>query len=123
MLGEMRSAALLAKGETRNAAALPAHIALRMATINSARALGLETETGSLEPGKSADLVAVDLNRPETQPVYNPVSQLVYACSREQVNHVWVAGRCLIQNREPTTLDAGAILAKAAEWRNRIAES
>lgn len=123
MLGEMRSAALLAKGTTGNAAALPAHKALRMATLNGARALGLDSETGSLEPGKSADLVAVDLNRPETQPVYNPVSQLVYACSREQVSHVWVAGRHLLNNREPTTLDMRTIMARSSEWRNRIAES
>jgi 5-methylthioadenosine/S-adenosylhomocysteine deaminase len=120
MLGEMRSAALLAKGETRNAAALPAHNALRMATLNGARALGLDAEIGSLEPGKSADLVAVDLNRPETQPVYNPVSQLVYACSRGQINHVWVAGRHLLKNREPAILDMQQIVANAAQWRNRI---
>ncbi|MEA3274827.1 MAG: TRZ/ATZ family hydrolase [Pseudomonadota bacterium] len=121
MIGEMRSAALLAKGETANASALPAHAVLRMATINGARAFGLEEETGSLEPGKSADLVAVDLNRPQTQPVYNPVSQLVYAAGRDQVRHVWVAGRQLIRDGQPTTLDAEAILEDAREWGARIA--
>jgi 5-methylthioadenosine/S-adenosylhomocysteine deaminase len=120
LIGEMRSAALLAKGASRNAAALPAAGVLRMATLNGARALGLEAETGSLEPGKSADLVAVDMNRPETQPVYNPVSQLVYACAREQVRHVWVAGRHLLRNREPTTLNGAGILARARDWGKRI---
>jgi 5-methylthioadenosine/S-adenosylhomocysteine deaminase len=92
-----------------------------MATINGARALGLDEETGSLEPGKSADMVALDFGRPETQPVYNPVSQLVYAAGRDQVRHVWVAGRQLIRDREPTTLDPKAILDAAREWGERIA--
>lgn len=120
LFGEMRVAALLAKGATRDAAALPAQAVLRMATLNGARALGLEAEIGSLEPGKSADLVAVDLNYPETQPVYHPVSQLVYACGREQVRHVWVAGRQLLKDRQPTCLDGADILARAGQWRTRI---
>jgi 5-methylthioadenosine/S-adenosylhomocysteine deaminase len=120
MLGEMRSAALVAKGDARSASALPAYQVLRMATLNGARALGLEQETGSLEPGKSADLVAVDLGWPETQPIYHPVSQLVYACSRSQVRHVWVAGRHLLRDGEPVTLDAREILARAREWGERI---
>ncbi len=69
-----------------------------MATINGARALGLEQEIGSLEVGKSADLAAVDLNRLNTQPVYHPISQIVYAAGREQVSQVWVAGRQLVRN-------------------------
>lgn len=120
MFGEMRSAALLAKGSTGNAAALPARQALRMATINGATALGLDQETGSLEPGKSADLVAVDLSAPETQPVYHPVSHLVYSASREQVRHVWVAGRQLLKDREALTLPVTAILDKASLWGRRI---
>jgi len=120
MLGEMRTAALLAKGDTGSASALPAYNALRMATINGARALGIDAETGSLEPGKSADLVAVDLSRPETQPVYHPESQLVYACSREQVRHVWVAGRQLLKDREALTLDEGELLTRVGHWRERI---
>jgi len=120
MFGEMRTAALLAKGATGDAAVLPARDALRMATINGARALGIDHETGSLEPGKSADLVAVDLGQPETQPVYNPESQLVYACSREQIRHVWVAGRHLLRKREALTLDEEAVLSKARQWREKI---
>jgi 5-methylthioadenosine/S-adenosylhomocysteine deaminase len=123
LLAELGTAALLAKGVAGAAAALPAHQALRLATINGARALGLDAETGSLEPGKSADLVAVDLGTPATEPVYHPVSQLVYAAGREQVRHVWVAGRQLIRDGEPTTLDPGEVLAEARDWGERIAAS
>lgn len=121
MLGEMRLAALLAKGVARSAAALPAPCALRMATLEGARALGLEEETGSLEIGKSADLVAIDLGHPNTQPIHNPLSQLVYAANHSQVRHVWVAGRQLLRDGQPTTLNSEEILAEARAWRTRIA--
>ncbi len=122
MLGEMRTAALLAKGVAGSASALPAHQALRMATLDGARALGLEEETGSLEVGKSADLVAIDLGYPATQPVYNPVSQLVYAANRSQVRHVWIAGRQLLHDGQPTTLNPQEILDEAHAWGLRIAK-
>jgi 5-methylthioadenosine/S-adenosylhomocysteine deaminase len=121
LLGEMQTAALLAKGVAGSASALPAYQALRMATWNGARAFGMEAETGSLEVGKSADIVAVDLGGPDTQPVYHPVSQLVYAASRDQVRHVWVAGRHLIRDGQPTTLEPAAILEEARAWAARIA--
>jgi 5-methylthioadenosine/S-adenosylhomocysteine deaminase len=121
MLGEMRLAALLAKGVAGSPAALPAAQALRMATLDGARALGLEEETGSLEIGKSADLIAIDLGHPNTQPIHNPLSQLVYAANRSQVRHVWVAGRQLLRDGQPTTLDAQEILDEARAWRARLA--
>ncbi len=121
MLGEMHLAALLAKGVAGSAAALPAPRALRMATLDGARALGLEEETGSLEVGKSADLVAIDLGYPNTQPIHHPLSQLVYAANGSQVRHVWVAGRQLLHDGQPTTLDSQAILDEARAWRARIA--
>ncbi len=121
MLGEMRTAALLAKAVARDASAVPAAAVLRMATINGARALGLAEETGSLEPGKSADIAAINLGAIETQPVYNPLSQIVYAAGRHQVSDVWVAGRQLLRKRELTTLDSEAISARAREWQARIA--
>ena len=121
MLGEMRLAALLAKGVAGSAAALPALQALRMATLDGARALGLEEETGSLEVGKSADLVAIDLGHANTQPIHNPLSQLVYAANGSQVRHVWVAGRQLLRDGQPTTLDSQEILNEARAWRARIA--
>ncbi|MEW8685340.1 MAG: TRZ/ATZ family hydrolase [Candidatus Thiodiazotropha sp.] len=120
MFSEMRSAALLAKGVAKDASALPAAKALSMATINGARALGLQQETGSLEPGKSADLVAVDLNRINTLPVYHPISQLVYAAGREQVSHVWVAGRHLVSEGSLTTLDLQQLSGHSRDWRERI---
>ncbi len=121
MLEEMRMAALLAKGVARAATALPAARALAMATLHGARALGLEAEIGSLRPGKQADLVAVDLGDLATQPVYNPLSQIVYAATRDQVTDVWVAGRRLLASRRLATLDEVEIRRKAAAWRERIA--
>jgi 5-methylthioadenosine/S-adenosylhomocysteine deaminase len=120
MFSEMRTAALLAKGVARDARALPAARALTMATLNGAKALGLADEIGSLEAGKSADLVAINLNNLHTQPVYHPISLLVYAAGREQVSHVWVAGRELIREGQLTTLDRKELLARASYWRNRI---
>ncbi len=123
MFSELRTAALLAKGVAADASALPAAKALSMATINGARALGLEQETGSLEIGKSADLIAVALDRLQSQPLYHPISQLVYACGRSQVRHVWVAGRQLVNEGSLTTLDAERLLKRAAIWQERIAEA
>lgn len=112
MLGEMRTAALLAKGASGDPTALPAAAALEMATLGGARALGLDEQIGSLEVGKFADFIAVDLSAPNTQPVYDPVSQLVYAAGREQVTHSFVAGRALMENRRLLTIDdAAAVLA------------
>ncbi|RTZ75034.1 MAG: TRZ/ATZ family hydrolase [Gammaproteobacteria bacterium] len=120
MLAEMQSAALLAKGVSGDPAALPAFQALEMATLNGARALGLEDQTGSLLPGKQADLCAIDLGALETQPVYDPVSQIVYAAGREQVTHLWVKGIPLMRERQLLTLDQPRILADADQWRQRL---
>ena len=120
LFGEMRSAALLGKAVAGDAAALPAHRVLRMATLNGARALGLEQETGSLEPGKWADVIAVDLGTPEAEPVYHPISQLVYATGRHQVTDVWVAGRQLLNKRALTTLDLEDISRRVREWGRKI---
>jgi 5-methylthioadenosine/S-adenosylhomocysteine deaminase len=92
IMQEMRTAALLAKAVAREAQALPAHAALHAATLAGARALGIDALTGSIVPGKAADLVAVNLRAPELAPCYDPVSHLVYAAGREHVTHVWVNG-------------------------------
>jgi 5-methylthioadenosine/S-adenosylhomocysteine deaminase len=118
---EMRVAALLAKGASRRSTSLPAQRALAMATLDGARALGLEREIGSIVPGKSADLAAVDLGALETSPCYHPISHLVYAAGREQVTHTWVCGRLLLDDRRLTTIDASELTAKAAFWQQRIA--
>jgi 5-methylthioadenosine/S-adenosylhomocysteine deaminase len=120
LLGEMRTAALLGKGVSGSASAVPAAEALRMATINGARALGLDSEIGSIELGKSADLVALDLRDPHTQPLYHPVSQLVYAAGRHQVRQVWIRGRQVIHDGAPTTLHLAEVLSEAQVWGARI---
>jgi 5-methylthioadenosine/S-adenosylhomocysteine deaminase len=120
MLSEMRMAALLAKIVAGDAAAVPAHAVLRAATIEAARALGIDARTGSIEPGKAADLAAVDLGTIETQPLYDPLSQLVYAAGREQVSDVWVAGRHVLRQRRLTTIDETEVLERAREWQQRI---
>jgi 5-methylthioadenosine/S-adenosylhomocysteine deaminase len=122
MFAEMRLAALLAKGQSHHAAAVPAFDALQMATLNPARALGLDHLIGSLKPGKAADIVAVNLTSVETTPCFNPISNLVYAAGREHVTHVWVNGELLLEERRLTTLDVRELAAKASFWQEKIAE-
>ncbi|MYM62888.1 TRZ/ATZ family hydrolase [Pseudomaricurvus sp. HS19] len=120
LLAEMRTAALLAKAVSGDASALNAHQALHMATLAGARALGLESEIGSLEAGKSADITAIALDELEQQPLYNPVSTLAYTQLSHKVSHVWVAGRKLLQDRRLLTLDETAIAGNARQWQQRI---
>ena len=120
MIGEMRTAALLAKGVSGNAAAFPASAVLRAATLGGAKALGMEHEFGSIEVGKSADMCAVDLSALRTQPVFHPLSQVVYAASSQQVSHVWVAGKALLEDGELLTIDEHALRARVREWGARI---
>jgi len=120
LLGELRTAALLAKAVSGDARTLAAPQALHMATLGGARALGIDGITGSLVPGKSADFIAVDLSAAATQPVYNVLSQLAYAAGRDQVTHSYVAGRALMRERQLLALDEAAILARAQEWREKI---
>jgi 5-methylthioadenosine/S-adenosylhomocysteine deaminase len=121
MLGEMRTAALLAKGVAGNAAAVSAMQALQMATLNGAKALGLDAEIGSLSIGKAADVVAIDLSEIETQPIFNPVAQIVYAASRQQVTDVWVAGKQLLKKRQLTSLDLADLKQRTAVWQQKLA--
>ncbi len=120
MFGEMRSAALLAKLASGNASAVPAATALQMATLNGARALGMDDEIGSLTPGKSADLVCVDLSDAATQPVHNPLSQLVYSASRDAVSDAWVAGRQLYGEDGFMIVDRQDIIARSNDWLSRM---
>ena len=123
MLSEMRTAALLAKGVTADASAINAHEALRMATLVGATALGLADETGSIEAGKWADLACVDLSHLNSQPVYDPVSQLVYTARADQVTDVWIAGKHQLDNGELTQIDTTNVLRRCNEWRDRFAAS
>ncbi len=123
MFGEMRSAALVAKAVANDARAFSAADTLRAATLNGARALGWEARIGSIEVGKQADLVAVRLDAIETEPVYDVISQLVYAAGRQQVSDVWIAGVRRLRDRVLTDLDLDDLRARAQAWRDRIAAS
>jgi 5-methylthioadenosine/S-adenosylhomocysteine deaminase len=120
MFTEMRAAALLAKLHSGDATELPATEVLAMATIRGARALGIEERTGSLEVGKAADIIAVDLSQPETQPVHNPLSQLVYASNGSQVTHSWINGVQVLDERRLTMIDQQALSGRVQSWQKRI---
>ncbi len=117
---EMRLAAMLAKAVSSRADVLPAHQALQMATLNGAKALGLDGKIGSLAPGKVADITAVDFTGIELSPCFDPVSHLVYAASRNQVSHVWVNGKLLLDNRQLIALCTEELAAKARYWQRKI---
>jgi 5-methylthioadenosine/S-adenosylhomocysteine deaminase len=127
LFGEMRLAALLAKAVAGDAEALPAHAALRAATLGGAAALGLGARVGSIVAGKAADLAAVRLAGPELSPCYDPLSQLVYAAGREHVSDVWVAGRRLLQNGiipdSATDFPLRDLDTRCKLWQNRLRAS
>ncbi|MBT4518757.1 MAG: TRZ/ATZ family hydrolase [Halieaceae bacterium] len=120
LFGEMQSAAMLAKLLSQDATVITAGEALAMATINGARALGIDEQVGSLETGKLADIIAVDLSQPETLPLYNPLSQLVYATNGSQVSHNWIDGKLVMQDRQFTGIDSGALAARIQHWQQKI---
>ena len=120
MIEETRCAALLAKGVSRDATAISAHQAIRMATFNGARMLGIEDQVGSLEPGKRADMIAVDLGHLNLQPVHDPVSQLVYAASGHQVSHTWVNGNLLYHENQFTTIDRVRLQTRVDRWKEQL---
>ena len=121
LLAESRTAALLAKGYAADPCVLPAFETLEMLTINAAKALGKEQQLGSVEAGKLADLCAIRLDSLHTTPMYDVVSQLIYAASSQQVSHVWVGGRMLLQDKQFLYLDTGDIMDRANHWAKRIA--
>ncbi len=122
MLGELRTAALLAKGVRGDPTAFPAWEALEAATLGGAEAIGWGAETGSLEPGKAADCIAIDLDHPATFPVHDPVSQVVYCVGRDQVSHVWVNGNPRIVEGRAVDWDTQDLFARARIWAQRIRE-
>ena len=121
MFSETRTAALLAKAVAQDAAALDAFSALRAATLGGAKAIGFDDRVGSIEPGKEADLVCVDLSALETQPLHHVVSQLIYATGRQQVSDVWIAGRARLRQRMLVDIGIEGVLSNARQWRERIA--
>lgn len=123
MFSEMRLAALLSKGSSGDASALPAAQVLQMATLNGARALGLEDQTGSLEIGKLADVIAVDLDHVNTQPVYDPISTLVYSTRSEQVSHSWIHGSLVMEHRQLCRMNLPEVLQEARYWGDKIKQA
>lgn len=121
MFGEMRTAALLAKGVAGDPRALDAPSALRMATLGSARAMGMGDRVGSIEPGKQADLAALRLDAVDSTPVYHLASQIVYAGNRRDVSDVWSGGRRRLRDGALVDLDPDALRAKAARWQRFLA--
>ncbi len=120
MLAELQSAALLAKLESGEATAISAATALEMATLNGAKALGLDAITGSLEIGKVADMIAISLDEPSHQPINNVLSQLVYATAGTEVTHSWVSGAPLMTDGQVISLNSETIYAEASQWRQRL---
>lgn len=116
---EMRITGLLGKLTSGDASALPAEQLLHMATLGGARALGLDHEIGSILPGKSADLCAIELDSPETQPCYSPASHIVYAAGREHVSDVWVAGESRVESGVLLQMHNMSLKARARLWQNR----
>jgi 5-methylthioadenosine/S-adenosylhomocysteine deaminase len=123
MFEAMRQAAFLHKLETRDPQAIPAPVALEMATMGGARVLGLEREIGSLEAGKRADLIMVRLDRPNAVPLFDPVSQMVYALKASDVRDVMVNGKPVVSDSRILTLNPQLIEQKAAEYRVKISAS
>jgi 5-methylthioadenosine/S-adenosylhomocysteine deaminase len=121
MFGELRTAALLAKGVAGDPAAFDDMFALRAATLNGAGAMQLDAKIGSIEAGKRADLVAVRMDEVETQPLYNVISHLAYAVSRRQVSDVWIDGARKLAEGALVDFDLAGVLEKARRWRERIA--
>ena len=120
LLGEARLASLLAKHLEADAAVLPETKALEMATLGGARALGLGDKIGSLEPGKQADLIAVDVSEPRFQPLHDPIAQLIHTDAGSAVSHAWVAGNAVLIEGLLATLDEASVVAAAKHWRATI---
>ena len=123
MLGELKTANLLAKLSANDARALPAWQAIELATINGAKALNIADQVGSLEVGKSADMIAIDLDHVSTTPVFDPVAQIVSSVSRQQVSDVWIQGRRRVKNKELNNVDLSQIISKANMWADKIKQT
>jgi len=123
LLGEMKTAALIAKAVSGDASAVNAHEALEMATINGAKAMGLEDKIGSLEKGKWADIIAVDLGFLDCQPVYDASSHIVYATNSHQVTHSWIGGSIHMEDRQLTMIDTLHLSERVHSWAEKIKAS
>jgi 5-methylthioadenosine/S-adenosylhomocysteine deaminase len=120
MWEEMRIATLLQKITQQDATALPAQTVLRMATIDGATAIGLGEQIGSIEVGKRADLIQVDITAPHMQPIYDVISHLVYVADSQDVVTVLVEGALVVDDGVMTTLDTRALMRRVREFQGRI---
>uniref|UniRef100_M4BER3 Amidohydrolase-related domain-containing protein n=1 Tax=Hyaloperonospora arabidopsidis (strain Emoy2) TaxID=559515 RepID=M4BER3_HYAAE len=120
MLSEMKLTAILAKAQTLQSSSVPAVEVLQMATLNGARALGLEKDIGSIEVGKRADVIAVECDSIEMIPMYNAISHIVYVAGREHVSDVWINGKHLLDNHKLTTIDEAQVKKSVFEWAAKI---
>src|SRR5688572_5056196 len=123
MFDAMRTASLLHKLQTGDPQALSAQTALEMATIGGARAMGMGSQIGSLEPGKRADVIVVGMTAARQTPMYNPVSHLVYSSRGDDVRTTIVNGKVLMRDRRVTTLDEGTVLAEARSWAAKVKDA
>ena len=120
LLAEARSAAFLSKVISGHPSSIRAEEALSMATINGARLMGLEEKIGSLEIGKCADMIAVDLSGISFQPIYNPISQLIYAANGQNVTHSWINGECLYEDKKFTRLNLLTLRRRVESWQGKL---
>ncbi len=120
LLAEARSAAFLSKVTSGYPSSIRAEEALSMATINGARLMGLEEKIGSLEIGKCADMIAVDLSGISFQPIYNPISQLIYAANGQNVTHSWINGECLYEDKKFTRLNLLTLRRRVESWQGKL---
>lgn len=120
LFAEMRLAALLAKGSTGDASTLPAGEVLHMATLGGANALGQGKRIGSIAPGKAADLCAVSFDEIESKPCFDPLSHLIYVSGRENVSHVWVAGKCCVDHKTLCWTGQNDLDSSIALWQNKL---
>jgi 5-methylthioadenosine/S-adenosylhomocysteine deaminase len=123
MIAEMKTAALIGKALAANASAVPAAVALSMATINGAAAMGLAAQTGSLEVGKWADIIAIDFSAVHHQPIYDPISHIVYSASGSDVSHSWIGGKLHMQEKSLTKIDVRHLKARVLEWAEKIRQA
>ena len=120
ILAEARAAAFLSKVITNSPTTITAEDALSMATINGARLLGLDNKIGSLEIGKCADIIAFDFSGINFQPIYNPISQLIYTANGQHVTHTWINGTCVYRNKLYTQIDLTDLKERVENWRKKI---
>lgn len=123
LLSELQTAALLAKAVAQDASVLPALEAIKMATINGAKAMGKEDQIGSLKVGKQADLISIDFSSLACRPIYDPISSLVYSANRNQVDHVWVAGQLQVKNKQLCHHNEHQLIDLAQHWADQIAQN